>query len=240
MKIKIYQIDHERDAQRLAYMNLDYSKDKIDCSSYNKVFEGDVSCSNLEDVLELFNLDPPDGFVGHSLSVSDVIELVKATNYESPGFYFCDSFGFKEIPFEAELTKEKSPFIKVVMIEPGKLARSTEINPTLENLQKAVGGLIQTYYPFEEMVCIVCNDEGKINGMELNRGIYGDDGKLQDIIAGTFFICDCSGERFESLSSEQIERFTKQFEKPERFYKMGDEITAVPYEPKIKDNFERA
>ena len=62
--------------------------------------------------------------------------------------------------------------IKVVLVEPGKLARVAEIGTELEDLQRAVQGLIETYYPFEEEVCIVCNDEGKINGMKLNRAIY--------------------------------------------------------------------
>ena len=38
-------------------------------------------------------------------------------------------------------------------------------------MQAAVGGDIEAFYPFEEEVCIVCNEEGKINGMALNRAI---------------------------------------------------------------------
>ena len=59
--------------------------------------------------------------------------------------------------------------IKVVMVEPGKEARIDKIDNSLESMQQIVGGWIEAYYPFEEEVCIVCNDEGKINGMELNR-----------------------------------------------------------------------
>jgi len=64
--------------------------------------------------------------------------------------------------------------IKVVLLEPGKIARAVEIDASLENMQRIVGGYIEAYYPFEEQVCIVCNDEGKINGMALNRAVYGD------------------------------------------------------------------
>lgn len=45
----------------------------------------------------------------------------------------------------------------------------TEINSGLEALQKAVGGHIQAVYPYEDPVAIVCNEEGKIMGMPLNR-----------------------------------------------------------------------
>ena len=59
--------------------------------------------------------------------------------------------------------------MKVVMAEPGQYARAAEIGDGLESLQKAVGGLIDCAYPWREKVCIVCNDEGLINGMPMNR-----------------------------------------------------------------------
>mgnify|MGYP002591184724 CR=1 FL=1 len=122
--------------------------------------------------------------------------------------------------------------IKVVLLEPGKLARATEIDASLAGMQKTVGGLIEPFYPFEEQVCIVCNEEGKINGLPLNRAIRDEDtGDIADIIAGTFFICDCSGENFGSLSPEQLRRYTERFKYPERFFRAGNDIKAVPYIP---------
>lgn len=132
-----------------------------------------------------------------------------------------------------EETKEDK--IRVVLVEPGKYAREAEIGTSLSELQEVCDGLIQTFYPFEEMVCIVCNDEGKNNGMPLNRAIKDTEtGELIDIIAGPFFICDCSTENFGSLSQEQMNRFLEQFKNPERFYRIDGEIVAVPYEPKEK------
>ena len=61
--------------------------------------------------------------------------------------------------------------IKVVLLEPGKLARTAEIDASLAGMQKVVGGLIEPFYPFEEQVCIVCNEESKINGMRPNRSV---------------------------------------------------------------------
>ena len=125
------------------------------------------------------------------------------------------------------------PEISVVLCEPGKLAKATTIESSLESYQKTVGGYIEAYYPFEEPVCIVCNEEGKINGLPLNRAVYAgpDRGEMLDIIAGTFFICDCSGENFGSLSPEQLRRYTELFKCPERFFRMDNEIRAVPYLP---------
>ena len=126
---------------------------------------------------------------------------------------------------------EKNEPIRVVYCEPGKLAKIKEIKTGLENLQQAVGGLIETYYPFDEPVCIVCNDEGKINGMRQCRAVYGEDGRVSDIIFGPFFICDCSGEEFASLSDEQLERYANQFRYPEHYLRIDGEIKAVRYDP---------
>ena len=60
-----------------------------------------------------------------------------------------------------ELSREENKKIRVVYCESGKLARVAEIGTELADLERAVGGgCIEPYYPFEEEVCIVCNDEG--------------------------------------------------------------------------------
>jgi hypothetical protein len=125
----------------------------------------------------------------------------------------------------------KEEKIRVVLLQPGQLSKITEIDASLEGMQKTVGGLIEPFYPFEEEVCMVVNDEGKINGMRPNRAVYGEDGKMMDIICGPAFICDCRGESFASLSEEQLNRYAKQFRFPEQFFRVGDEIKAVPYKP---------
>ena len=77
----------------------------------------------------------------------------------------------------------------------------------------------------------ICDDEGKICGKPLNRAIYNEDGTIMDIMAGTFFICDCSKPSFGSLSKEQQQRFVNQFKYPESFFRINEEIKAVKYKP---------
>lgn len=104
--------------------------------------------------------------------------------------------------------------MKVVLLEPFKEARIAEIDGSLSGMQKIVGGYIEAYYPFEEEVCIICNDEGKINGLPPSRVVRDEDGKVMDVIMGTAFICDCSGEDFGSLSEEQLKKYKEKFLNP--------------------------
>lgn len=161
MDIAIYQVNMGRDHNRVAFQSLDglerfQGSSEIESEIYDKVFEGEVSCENLEDVYRMFNLDHPKGYKGRSLSVSDVVEVIGADGEST--YNFCDTVGFQKVSFDPDLTEElKEEKIKVVLCEPGKVARVTEITNTLDGLQAAVKGDIEAFYPFEEAVCIVCN-----------------------------------------------------------------------------------
>ena len=117
----------------------------------------------------------------------------------------------------------------VILLEPGKLARTAKIGRSLRELQQIVGGGIEAAYYFPETVCLVCNEEGKVCGLPLNRAVYGRRGELLDIIAGTAFICDCQGENFDSLSTEQLARYKKRFLYPKYFIRTAEGIMGVPY-----------
>ena len=72
--------------------------------------------------------------------------------------------------------------MKIVLVEPGKPSRAAEIDGNLASMQQLVGGTIQAVYPWEDRAALVCNDEGKLIGLPLNRAIED-----YDVIAGTFF-----------------------------------------------------
>ncbi len=103
--------------------------------------------------------------------------------------------------------------MKVLVVEAGRQPMAKEIGGSLRSMQEVVGGYIQAIYPWMEEVALVCNEEGKINGIALNRPLLDDGGQLVDIIAGTFFICSApvDSETFQSLTDEQIERYSKLF-----------------------------
>ena len=126
--------------------------------------------------------------------------------------------------------------IKVLFIEPHKYPKVVNLNDTLEDMQKLVGGDIEEYMPFADDVAIVCNESGKINGEELNRAIYGDNGHLLDIIAGKFFICyaPVESERFLSMPDELLKKYEKMFKYPERITVTENKIEVKPYKPMSK------
>ena len=126
--------------------------------------------------------------------------------------------------------------MKVLMIEPGKVPYEAELDGSLKSMQEAVGGGIEGYYPYAEPVAIVCNDEGKINGLPLNRAIYNQDGEMIEIMAGTFFIAGLGEESFADLPDYFMEQYKEQFRYPEKFVRLAGEIVAVkqPLPPEEK------
>ncbi len=110
------------------------------------------------------------------------------------------------------MAKEKT--LKVLVVRPYEYPVVEEIEDKLEALQELVGGYIQVIYPWEDSVGLVCNDEGKIMGLDNNRELKDEDGNTYDVIAGTFFICGLSLNNFKSLNEEQIKKYTEMFREP--------------------------
>ena len=101
--------------------------------------------------------------------------------------------------------------MRILVVEPGKQPEEREIDGSLESMQQIVGGLIQAIYPFDDTVALICNDEGKLLGLPLNRPLFDEDGNLYDIIAGTFFVAGLSDDDFASLSPELTQKYSDHF-----------------------------
>ena len=110
--------------------------------------------------------------------------------------------------------------IRVLKIEPGKMPYEKEMVNDLEGIQAEVGGLFECVYLDDGCIAVV-NEEGKLNGMELNRRIGN------DIIAGPFFICgDSEDGEFVSLTDDEREKYMGEFKEVPEF--SGDEPEAQP------------
>ena len=123
------------------------------------------------------------------------------------------------------MSKQK---ISVLVVEPNTPAREAKIGSSLKDMQKIVGGLIQAIYPYEEPVALICNDEGKMQGLPLNRALrYEDSDEIYDIIAGTFFVCGLDENNFASLTPEHMAKFKEMFHAPEVFGRVNGELVAI-------------
>lgn len=79
MKIRIYQVNTERDPNNVCFMGCDrleklQGTTTIDSAIYDKVFGGEVKCRNLEDVWVKFNKDHPKGHM-RTLKKCGIIEI---------------------------------------------------------------------------------------------------------------------------------------------------------------------
>jgi hypothetical protein len=95
---KIHQI---KDIENTDYSFRGFKPDKFNFSDYEERYEmefvSETDYTDLdicETIFHIFNLRRPEDFTGHSLSVSDVIELNKDGQIQ---FYYCDICGFVRI-----------------------------------------------------------------------------------------------------------------------------------------------
>lgn len=82
--------------------------------------------------------------------------------------------------------------IKVYAKRPDSGWYAALISDSLENLQKFVGGYIETVTIAEDVV-IVCNEEGKLRGLPYNCTIAGEP------FVGAIFACGVDGEEFTDM-----------------------------------------
>ena len=146
--------------------------------------------------------------------------------------HILDSENFTGVDFSAEaereIVQEQKEQLDVLLVKPGMYPQAVQIGGELEDLQKAVGGDIEAVYPYNEPVALIVNDEGKLNGSELNRALRDNEGQIYDIVAGDFLVVGLGEEDFASLSPELMEKFEKEFHQPEMFVRMGRSIMALP------------
>lgn len=138
------------------------------------------------------------------------------------------SFAIRNEEAQEHAAPEK---MTVLVVEPMKEPYVKEIDSGLHSLQAEVGGDIATAYPFSDPVGLVCNDEGKLIGLELNRGLRDEHGEIYDIMAGTFLVVGLSEDSFTSLTPEQVQKYAEHFKQPEQFISLNGQIIALPVEP---------
>lgn len=93
MKYKIKQIK-DVDNCEYSFKYYEQCKDKINLDDYEVVYEGELDYPEmpnaLEELFKIFNIKIPEDFKGHSMSISDIVEIDGKN-------YYCDMIGWKEL-----------------------------------------------------------------------------------------------------------------------------------------------
>ena len=109
MKLKIWQLPHTEETHGIIFMRYDRIADVFDFSKYLVVYENDNyehinslilklteqgTTTLLEYIFRIFNSsNKPESFKGHSLSVSDIVQI-------DNDFFYVDNFGFKMLSID--------------------------------------------------------------------------------------------------------------------------------------------
>lgn len=114
----IYQLRGGDDTRDYRFEPLDRLKERgmtVDRANYELVYSAPLhDIETLESIYQRFNIDHPEDFTGHSLSVSDIVVL---RHGEQETAHYCDSAGFAEVP---EFLQEQEQ------------AQETELPPSLD------------------------------------------------------------------------------------------------------------
>ena len=107
MKVRIYQIDFERDEKYICFRNLETVLERcggvIPAEYYDMVFEYEALSNSLERLFFIFNEAHPKGYKARSMSMSDVVEVIDPE--KGSKFYLCDTIGFREVSFDTSLAQ---------------------------------------------------------------------------------------------------------------------------------------
>ena len=117
--------------------------------------------------------------------------------------------------------------MKILVVEPLKHPYVEDIDGSLKSMQEIIGGGVHATHPFDDAVDVITTDMAKLIEQPMNRVLRDNDGRVDDVLCGTFLVCGISNDRFISLTDEQIKRYTQLFYVPEVFLHIGGRIMVL-------------
>ena len=105
--VRIWQLnsDFDSECRFVSFAEMTKKHGVPDLKNYHVVFDGELKTNDLEEIFTIFNLNHPSGFRGHSLSMSDVVELYDEGDCR---LYYVDQFGYKEMEGDIEQAQSSS------------------------------------------------------------------------------------------------------------------------------------
>ncbi len=98
-RARVYQLkpDVDPELRFIGYEQLMARRGGVDTGDYAVIFDGDVGSADPETVYLLLRDSPPDGYKGHALTRSDILELY---NPRESRFFYVDTFSLKPVAFD--------------------------------------------------------------------------------------------------------------------------------------------
>lgn len=140
----IYQIKEDSPAEEYHFMNMDFVNRhgiEIRKEDYELVYSGEFSPSDtLDSIFVRFNINRPEDFTGHSLSVSDIVVLNEGGKVSA---HYVDSIGFEELEhFLPEMEKQEQE-------KDSPASEKTDTLITMDSTGIEVDGHEGTWHPVE-------------------------------------------------------------------------------------------
>ena len=185
----IYQIQESTKGREYLFMNLDFvnSHDmRVDAEHYAFIYGGKLSeTDTLDSLYERFNLNHPEGYYGHSLSVSDVVVLQKEGQAKA---YYVDSFGFRELPdfvrqrmHEAEMNRKREDSLITLDTTGVEIEQHEGLWHTVDKreIEGEIFYLMRHNEYGDSVAAVIVNSDGELVAQELEHGF--DHGAMESI-----------------------------------------------------------
>ncbi len=195
--------------------------------------------ANLKDNygLHLNPFEEPENFQLNMLLAGARASLNECETVKNHPDAFLELFNGDLDKIKSELEINESQRIEALLIKPSQEPVLIQVKTDLESLQSCVEGNIEVVHPYDdENVAYICNEEGKVNGLPLNRTLYDSNNNMYDIIAGNFIVVGLTEDDFTSLTPELAEKYSKIFQYVEDFVDIGGKILTIKEIPSSLDS----
>lgn len=223
MTVRLFQINPQTETAKRQNPETFGGNFSVKSDGYKLVFSGKLPCENPEDVYRLFHLQPPAGYRGDPLDISDVVEMTDEKTGECT-FWYCDEYTFRRVIFHPDAAKisenclciSPSGLLSVLLIEPLSCPKPVQIHNTILAVRQLIGGEPEEYMPFTDDVALVCNAQGKTQNLPPNRTVIDDNRRTLNVILGTFFLAYAPVESNEyiDLPERLLQKYTRIFYSP--------------------------
>lgn len=176
---------------------------KVHAADYSYVYGGRLfGGETLDSLYEEFNVNHPEGYEGHSLSVSDVIVLQKETGVKA---YYVDSFGFSELPdfirqrlHEVEMNRKRATSYVTLDTSAIEIEQHEGLWHTVDKreIQNELFYLMKHNKYGDLVPAVIVNADGKLIAQELENGFdRGAMEAIREYLLQTGIECESDGQK---------------------------------------------